>query len=101
MRRRYGVRIPQRLRGHPILAIRAVKVASEHPKAHRQRSRQCMKERFFFHGIELKCADITVRHEQFASTIEPDTTDPVEPIENHTAMSASEASQLAAFEAFV
>src|SRR4030095_15272264 len=101
MRRRYSVRIPQRLRGYPILAIRAVKVASEHPKAHCQRSRQCMKERFFFHRIELKGADITVRHEQLASTIEPNATDPVEPVENHAAMSAREASQLAVFEAFV
>ena len=101
MRKRYRVRIPQRLKGHPILAIQAVKVASEHPKAQRQRSRQCMEEGFFFDWIELKGADITVRDEQLASTIEPDATDPVEPIENHAAMSASEASQLAVFEAFV
>src|SRR5215813_3348942 len=101
MRRRYSVRIPQRLRSHPILAIRAMKVAPEHPKAHRERSRHCMEKGFFFDRIELKGADITVRDEQLASTIEPDATDPVEPIENHTAMSTSEASQLAAFEAFV
>src|SRR5215475_6132579 len=101
MRGRHCVRIPQGLRGHPILAVRAVKVASKHSKAHRQGSRQSMEERFLFDRIELKGANIAMGHEQLASTIESDAADAVEPVEDDAAVSASKASQLAVFEALV
>src|SRR5215475_12756182 len=101
MRRRQGVRIPQSLRGHPVLAVRAVEVAAQHSKAHRQGSRQCMEEGFLFDRIELKSADIPVGHEQLASAIESDATNAVESIEDDTAVSASEASELAVFQSFV
>src|SRR5262245_102846 len=93
--------VAQRLGGHPILAIRAMKVATEHSKAHGQRSRQSMEKRFLLDGIQLKGADVAMRHEELSVSIKSDTANSVESVEDNAAMPAREASQLAVFQALV
>src|SRR5262249_21660889 len=93
--------IAKRLGGDPILAIRAMKVATEHSKAHGQRSRQCMEKRFLLDWIELKSAHVTMRHQELSVSIESDTANSVESVEDKTTMPACEATQPAVFQTLV
>ena len=54
-------RISESLRRHPILAIRAVKIASQHTEAHGLGAGKRVKKRFLFNRIHLKRGDITGR----------------------------------------
>src|SRR5262249_7491430 len=49
-RRSDSLRVPQRLRRHPVLAVGAMEIAAEHAKTVSERSRLCVKEGFFSIG---------------------------------------------------
>lgn len=95
------MRIAQRLRGHPILAIRAVQIASQHAEAVRQRAGISMEERFLFDGIALDAADVSPRHVQLSTLVEADFADASLSLGNWTAMPAGEAADAIALDGFV
>src|SRR5437867_2148794 len=84
------MRITQRLRSHPVLAIGAVKVASQHSEAVRQCARVGMEERFLLNRIALNSSDVTPRHVQFSALIKANFAHAGLPFENRTAMPAGE-----------
>src|SRR2546427_7851597 len=98
MRRRDGIRVTQRLRSHPILAIGAMEIAAEHAKAHGERSWKRMEERLLLDRIELKCAYVSMRNQQFTAAIKANSANTVESVENDTAVSAGKTSQPAVFQ---
>ena len=69
-RRRHRVRIAQRLRRHPVLAIAAMQIAAEHAEAVRQRARMHVKERLLLDRIALHAAGISPRHHQPSALVE-------------------------------
>ena len=69
-RRRNGRRIANRLRRHPVLAVRAVQIAAEHAEAVGQRAGMRVEERLFLDRIALDSADVTPRHHQPAALVE-------------------------------
>src|SRR6266478_945568 len=56
--------VAQGLRGHPILAIAAVQITSEHAEAVSQCPWMSMEERLFLYGVALDAADIAPGHKQ-------------------------------------
>src|ERR1051326_3541832 len=93
-RRCNRVRVAERLRGDPILAVRAVVIAAQHSETHRQASGQCMKERFLLDRIKLEGAEISMRDQQFAPAVKSNATNPVLPFPDDTAMPARKAFEL-------
>ncbi len=69
-RRRHRVRIAQRLRRHPVLAITAVQIAAEHAEAVGERARMHVKERLFLDRVALHAARIAPRHHQPPALVE-------------------------------
>ena len=63
-RRRDRVRIAQRLRCHPVLAVAAVEIAAEHAEAVGQRAGIDVEERLLLDGIALHAADVAPRDVQ-------------------------------------
>ena len=60
--RRDGLRIAQRLRCHPVLAVAAVQVAAEHAEAVGERAGIGVEERLLLDRIALHAADVAPRH---------------------------------------
>src|SRR6185503_9344906 len=69
-RRRDRVRIAERLRGDPVLAIAAVKIAPEHPEAVGERAGVGVKERLLLDRIALHAADVAPGHQRAAGLVE-------------------------------
>ena len=69
--RRHRRRIAQRLRGDPVLTVRAVQIAAEHAKAVREGARIRVKERLLLDRIALHAANVPPRHEQPSAFVEP------------------------------
>src|SRR6516162_1301458 len=84
----YGVRVANRLRSNPILAIGTVKVAAKHAEAVGESPTIGMEERFFLNGITLYAAYIPPRYVERTPAIETDFADSHLPVGNGTAVSA-------------
>src|SRR4029079_2077887 len=93
LRRRDGVRIAQRLRRDPVLAIRAVQIAAEHPEAERERAGMRVEERFLLDWIALHAADVPPGDVQRPTLVVADLAHTERPIGNRAAMPAREAPQ--------
>src|SRR6266542_6447478 len=70
-RRRNRLRIAERLRRHPVLAVRAVQVAPEHAEAEGERAGMRVEERLLLDRIALDAADVSPRNAQVSAAIEP------------------------------
>src|SRR6266571_2734271 len=101
MRRRNRIRVAQGLRCDPILAVSAMEIAAEHPKAHCQRARQSVKKRLLLDGVELQCPDVAMRHEQLSASIGPHAANAVESIEDDAAVATCKAAQPTVLELLV
>ena len=66
------MRITQRLRCHPVLAVRAVEVASQHAEAVGQRARVGMEERLLLNWIALYSADVSPGNVELAALVVAD-----------------------------
>jgi hypothetical protein len=99
--RRYRRGVAQRLRGDPVLAIRAVEVASEHAEAVSERARIDVKKRLLLNRIALHAADVAPRDVQLAALIETDFADTDRTVRQRTAMAAGEASKSPVRQPFV
>src|ERR1700694_3732399 len=73
---RERTRVAQRLRGDPVLAIRAVQVTAEHAEGERIGAWKRVKERLLFDRIALKGTDVPPWHHQHAATVVSDLADP-------------------------
>src|SRR5207253_1258962 len=74
-RRRARVRIAQRLRCHPVLAVAAVQVAAEHPEAVGQRAGVDVEEGLLLDRVALHAADVAPRHLQASAFVESNLAD--------------------------
>ena len=99
-RLRYRVRIAQRLRCDPILAIGAVEIAAEHSEAVREGSGMSVKKGLLFDGIALHSGDVSPGHVERATLIEPNFANARLPFVNGAAVSASVAANAIAIERF-
>src|SRR5436309_2203898 len=86
--RRHRVRIAQRLRGNPILAIAAMEIASQHAKAERQPSRTRVEKRFLLYGIALNAAYVAPGDHEPAALVEAHLAYAESSIRNRAAMPA-------------
>ena len=100
-RRDYGVRVANRLRSNPILAIGTVKVTAKHAEAVGESPTIGMEERFFLNWITLYAADIAPRYVERPPTIETDFADSHLPVGNGTTVSAGVSAHAVAVEPFV
>ena len=87
-RRRGRPRIAQRLRRHPVLAVSAVQIATQHAEAVRQRAGMRVEERLLLDGIALHAADVAPRHAQASAVVETHLADADGPVRQRTAMAA-------------
>ena len=94
-RRRDRLRIAQRLRRHPVLAVAAVQVAAEHPEAVSQRARVRVEERLLLDRIALHAADVAPRHPQPPALVEAHLADADGAVGQGTAMAARVTAQAA------
>ena len=74
-RRRDRIRIAQRLRCHPVLAIRAVQIAAQHSETVGKRSGIRMEEGLLFDGITLHSGDISEGSIQRTAAVETNLAD--------------------------
>ena len=72
-----GVFVAQRLAGDPVLAIRTVKIATEHSEAERGVAGKRVEERLLFDRIDLQRADVAKRDPQFAVSMKTHAADAV------------------------
>src|SRR6266568_2842848 len=70
------VRVAQSLRGDPILTVRAVEVAAEHPEAVSQGPRIGVEEGFLFNRVALHPTHVTPGNVELAAAVESDFTNP-------------------------
>lgn len=82
--------ISQSLRGHPILAVGAVEIASHHTEAVSESAGVRVKERLLLDGIALRAGGVSPRNVELASAIEADFADAGLPFGDRTTMSAGE-----------
>ena len=66
------MRITQRLRCHPVQAVTAVEVASQHAETVGQRARVGMKERLLLNWIALYSTDVSPRDVKLAALVVAD-----------------------------
>jgi hypothetical protein len=85
-RRRNSSRIPQSLRGYPVLTVAAMEITSQHAEAESQGSWACVKKRFFLYRVALGSAYITEGHPEDSPPIEADFADTHSAIRNRTAV---------------
>ena len=78
----------QRLRSHPVLAIRAVQIAPEHSEAVGQRAWMCVKERLLLNRITLNAANVAPRDHQAAVAVIADLADTNRAFRQRTAVAA-------------
>ena len=90
-RQGHRLRVAQRLRRHPVLAVAAVQVAAEHPEAEGQGTRNGVKERFLLDRIALHAADITPRRVELSVPDAADLADADGALRNGAAMPAGQA----------
>src|SRR3974377_1080065 len=69
-RRRDGVGIAQRLRCHPVLAVGAMQVATQHAEAVGERARMSVKERLLLDGVALHAGGISPGDKERPAAIE-------------------------------
>jgi hypothetical protein len=100
MQRRSGMRIPKDLRGDPILAKAAMKIAAQHAKAIRRCTRSHMKEGLFLNRVALSSGDISERNLQNSVFVEANPAYAGGIRRNETSMAASEAAQTPVFQGF-
>src|SRR4026208_2001734 len=89
------------LRGEPVRAVAAMKIAAEHSKCQRVRARHHMKERLLFDRVTLQRGYIPAGYAQLAALIEPHLTYPAPPFTDLTAMSAGITQHRFIFEFFI
>ena len=97
-RRRHGIRIAERLRRDPVLAIRAVEIAPEHSEAERKGARAGVEEWLLLDWIALHAADVAVGHVQRPAAIEAHLADAKRAVGNRALVTAGVAAQAAAFD---
>src|SRR6266851_5210885 len=95
------MRIPQGLRRHPVLAITAVQIASQHAKAVSQRSRISMEKRFLLNRIALHSTYISPGHVELSALVVADFAYARLAFENRTAVSAGKAAYAIAIDFLV
>ena len=100
-RRRHGVGIAQRLRRHPVLTVRTVQIAAEHPEAVRQRTGMRVEERLLLVGIALHAVEVQQKNKQTSALVEADLAHANRAFRQRTAMSARVAAQTSVGQRFV
>ena len=90
---RDGVRIPQGLRGHPVLAVGTVEVAAQHAEAVGQRARPGVEERLLLDRVALHAADVAPRDVELAVADVPHLADAQGPFGNRALVAAGVAAQ--------
>ena len=100
-RRRHRIRIAQRLRSHPVLAISAVQIAAQHSETVGQCARVGMEERLLLDGIALHSAHISPGHVERAALVVAHFADSGLTIGNGTAVTAGVAAHPVAIEFLV
>ena len=87
------MRIAERLRSHPVLAVGTVEIASEHAKTVSERSGVRVKEGLLLDRIALHAADITPWHEKATALVEPDLANANRAVGQRTAVAAGVAAK--------
>jgi hypothetical protein len=95
------MRIAERLRGHPVLAIGAVKIAAEHAEAVGERSRISVRERLLLDGIALHATDVSPRDVERAALVEANLADSGLAFRDGAAVAAGKTADAIAFDGFV
>src|SRR4029077_11463600 len=75
-------------RRHPVLAIAAVVVASEHAERQRPRAGIGVKERLLLDRVDLQGGDVAARNAQHAAVVVANLADALESVEDLAAMPA-------------
>src|SRR5207249_204590 len=99
--RRDGFRIAKRLRCYPVLTIRAVKIAPQHPEAISQGSRIRMEEGLLLDRIALHATYVAPRDVELAVPVETHFADAKLTLGNPAAMSAGKAADESALHRLV
>ena len=100
-RRRHRLRIAQRLRSHPVLAVGAMQIAAQHSETVGQRARVGVEERLLLDGIALHSAHITPGHIEHSSLVVAHFADAGLTIGNGTAVTAGVAAHPVAIQLLV
>src|SRR5581483_4394712 len=100
-RRCAGDRIAQRLRRHPVLAVAAVVIATEHTERKRECAGVGVEERFLLDRIDLQRGRVTTRHPQHSILVVADFADALQSVQDLAAMSAGEAADRVVFQLLV
>src|SRR5207248_7872132 len=93
--------IAQRLRCHPVLAVRAVQVASQHPETVSQRARVDVEEGLLLNRVTLHSADVSPGDVQFPTLVVTDLANARLPFGNRAAVTAGEAANPIPFNGLV
>jgi len=98
---RRGAGVAQRLRRHPVLTIRAMKIAAHHAEAVGKSSRIGVKKWLLFDRIALRSRRVSPRRVERSTAVVADLADTGLAFGNGAAMAASEAADSILIELFV
>ena len=94
-----GLRVADRLRREPVLAVRAVKVAAEHTEGKSVGAGQRVEEGLLLDGIALEGPDVAPGHLQDAPFVVTDAADALAPLRDRAPVPAGVAAQAPILEA--